>query len=105
MTVGYGETVMLQSEISLQEGMVRDYTLQGSDIWCYKEPHNTCSLRDVKSGQDYYWYFDENEGRSMPCEAPPAKSEEGTKVRIRIHYSYSDVQRYNALLEEWRQQI
>ena len=85
------EEVVLQSEISLSEGLVRDYTLQGSDIWCYGQPQNVCGLTDVKSGQPYYWFFDPETGRSEPCDAPEPELEEGPKVRIRIHYSYSDV--------------
>ena len=55
---------------------IRDYRQQGTDIWCYAQ-------------------FDEEE-RGV---------ENGPKLRIRIHYNYSDVQRYESLLEEWFQHI
>ena len=84
--------------------MIRDYSLQGSDIWCYQEPINVCGLRDVKTGQEYFWHVDE-QGRSQPCEQPEIDLEDGVRARLRIHYSYSDIQRYNSLLTEWRQQI
>ena len=48
-TVGRNEEIVFQSEISLAEGMIRDYSLQGSDIWCYAEPQNVCSLTDIKT--------------------------------------------------------
>ena len=35
---GRQEEIIFQTEISLAEGMIRDYTLQGSDIWCHAEP-------------------------------------------------------------------
>ena len=106
MKANRNEDVVLQSVISLAQGMVRDYTLQGSDIWCYHNPENVCGLRDGKSGDEHFEIYDENDGRGKPIDQPlPQQLEEGVRVRIRIHYSYSDVQRYNALLEEWRVQI
>ena len=103
---GLQEEIVFQTEISLAEGMIRDYTLQGSDVWCYAEPQNVCSLTDVKTQQQYFWYFDPETGRSEPIDAPEdAGFADSARVRLRVHYSYSDVQRFNALLTEWRQQI
>jgi len=57
---------------------------------------NVCGIRDLKTGQEYFWCYSEMHYSGVG-------NEEAAKVRIRIHYSYSDVQRYNALLSEWRE--
>ena len=66
--------VILENDISLMEEQIRDYRMQGQDIWCYK------SYDDDKGGEGV---------------------EDGPKLRVRIHYSYSDVVRYDSLLMEW----
>ena len=44
--------------------------------------------------------------QSVGCEQlGAAEQDECAKIRLRIHYSYSDVQRYEALQDEWRIQI
>lgn len=67
--------VILENDISLMEEQIRDYRMQGQDIWCYK------SHDDEKGGEGV---------------------EDGPKLRVRIHYSYSDVVRYDSLLVEWQ---
>ena len=60
------------------EDQIRDYRMQGQDIWCYRQ------------------YDDDKGGEG---------DEEGPKLRVRIHYSYSDVMRYDSLLVEWQEFI
>ena len=98
---GFKPSVILENHISLEEEKIRDYSLQGSDIWCY-EQNNVCCIRDAKEGSDNYWYLEELEDKSIALLDPPADEEESKpKVRVRIYYNYSDVQRYNSLLQEW----
>ena len=66
--------IILENDISLMEEQIRDYRMQGQDIWCYKN------------------YDDDKGGEGV---------EDGPKLRVRIHYSYSDVVRYDSLLMEW----
>lgn len=66
------QKTILESTIDLNLHEVRDYRQQGNDIWCYA-------------------MFDEDENGV----------ESGPKMRIRVHYNYSDVQRYESLLDEW----
>ena len=60
------------------EDQIRDYRMQGQDIWCYRN-------------------YDEDKGGDGV--------EDGPKLRVRIHYSYSDVMRYDSLLLEWQEFI
>ena len=60
------------------EDQIRDYRMQGQDIWCYQK------------------YDDDKGGEG---------NEDGAKLRVRIHYSYSDVRRYDSLLLEWQEFI
>ena len=60
------------------EDQIRDYRMQGQDIWCYQK------------------YDDDKGGEG---------NEDGPKLRVRIHYSYSDVMRYDSLLLEWQEFI
>ena len=70
--------VILENDISLMEDQIRDYRMQGQDIWCYRS-------------------YDEDRGGDGV--------EDGPKLRVRIHYSYSDVMRYDSLLLEWQEFI
>ena len=63
---------MLEHALDLNDSKIRDYSLQGEEIWAW--------------GQ-----FDEN-GNGIETDA---------KLRLRCHFSYSDVQRYESLLHEW----
>jgi len=55
----------------LNDDIIRNYDRQGDDIWI-------CDAHDENGPQ-----------QGLP------------KLRIRIHYSYSDIARYNTLLLEW----
>lgn len=68
--------MILESGIDINAYEIRDYSNQGQEIWCYAR-------------------FDDNE----------VEDEEGPKLRIRIHFSYSDVQRFTSLLQEWYQYL
>ena len=67
---------ILESALDLNSAEIRDYANQGQEIWCYAE-------------------FDMNE----------QEVETGPKLRLRIHFSYSDVQRFESLLHEWHEYI
>lgn len=64
--------MILESQIRLTQPELTDYSNQGQEIWCYSQ-------------------FDERE----------QEIETGPKLRIRINYNFSDVQRFGSLLEEW----
>ena len=57
------DTPVIKNELDLRSDDIRDYSLQGQEIWCF----------------------------------PDVEDEEGPKLRIKIHYSYSDVQRFMSL--------
>ena len=70
------EGEVINQSLDLNQNNYRDYRIQGQDIWCYAN------------------YNERNE-----------PVEEGPKLRLRIHYSYSDVQKFTTMLVDWTDQI
>ena len=68
--------LVLESALDLNSSEIRDYSNQGQEIWCYAQ-------------------FDENE----------IEVDYGPKLRLRIHFNYSDVQRFESLRYEWHNYI
>ena len=60
----------------MNDAKIRDYSLQGEEIWLWAQ-------------------VDEN-GFGIETDA---------KLRVRVHFSYSDVQRFESLLHEWHDYI
>ena len=70
------QEVVLEQNLDLNDAKIRDYSLQGEEIWLWAQ-------------------VDEN-GYGV---------ESGEKLRVRVHFSYSDVQRFESLLHEWHDYI
>ena len=68
--------MVLELSLDLNDAKLRDYSLQGEEIWGWAQ-------------------FDEN-GIGIETDA---------KLRLRCHFSYSDVQRFGSLRQEWQDYI
>ena len=71
----YNGRIIFQSQIDLTDDEIRNYKQMGQDIWIRHD-----------------------DARESPNEDSP-------KLRIRLHYSYSDRERYRSMIEEWQTEI
>ena len=70
------QEIVLEQNLDLNDAKIRDYSLQGEEIWLWAQ-------------------VDEN-GYGI---------ETDSKLRVRIHFDYSDVQKFESLLSEWHAYI
>ena len=74
--VNQRQELVLEHALDLNDQHLRDYSQQGNEIWAWAQ-------------------FDEN-GNGIENDA---------KLRLRCHFSYSDVQRFESLSHEWHNYI
>ena len=70
------QEIILEQNLDLNDEKIRDYSLQGEEI--------------------YLWAQVDENGYGI---------ETDSKLRVRVHFDYSDVQKFESLLSEWHAYI